>query len=287
MLILATFVNIYQKVTQQPLVMDLLFALSMAAPIPITAQAVTDHVPVVVWSAAASLFFLALQLNSIGGNLKDLKSDRETGFKTIAVTRGATIAPDGSLVPGRRYRRYCWNVQVITTLSLLVTAGLAVQGRRWPEVVAIAAVAVAACVLGARDLRRLLSGTRRPSRRGTQTYFGGGFATFLAAFAAHSYLPVFLTAIGLLTIWTAGFSLYWWWYSRPPAGCRREPGGLMDDVGLRQATKAHYEEYPFIEGGSRRTELWRTRLRHDLLTMSSRDKGSSTPDAAPGKWQPA
>jgi SAM-dependent methyltransferase len=38
----------------------------------------------------------------------------------------------------------------------------------------------------------------------------------------------------------------------------------MDDVGRRQATKAHYEEYPFIEGGSRRTELWRTRLRHDL-----------------------
>ena len=71
--------------------------------------------------------------HSIGGNLKDLKSDRETGFKTIAVTRGATIAPTGP-VPGRRYRRYCWNVQVITTLSLLVTAGLAVQGRRWPEV---------------------------------------------------------------------------------------------------------------------------------------------------------
>ena len=38
----------------------------------------------------------------------------------------------------------------------------------------------------------------------------------------------------------------------------------MDDVGLRQATKAHYEEYPFIEGGSRRTELWRARLRHEL-----------------------
>jgi ubiquinone/menaquinone biosynthesis C-methylase UbiE len=38
----------------------------------------------------------------------------------------------------------------------------------------------------------------------------------------------------------------------------------MDDADLRQATKAHYEKYPFIEGGSRRTELWRARLRHDL-----------------------
>jgi ubiquinone/menaquinone biosynthesis C-methylase UbiE len=39
---------------------------------------------------------------------------------------------------------------------------------------------------------------------------------------------------------------------------------MMDHVGLRQATKAHYEKYPFIEGGSRRTELWRARLRQDL-----------------------
>jgi 4-hydroxybenzoate polyprenyltransferase len=218
LLVLATIVNIYQKATRHPLVMDSLFALAMAAPIPITAQAVTGHVPVVAWSATASLFFLALQLNSIGGNLKDLKSDRETGFNTIAVTRGATIAPDGSLDPGQRYSRYCWSVQVITTLSLLLTAGFAVHGRELPEVLAVAIVAVAVAVLGARDLHRVLRGVRRPSRRGTQMYFGGGFATFLVAVAAHSHLPVFLMAIGLLSIWSVGFSLYWWWYWRPHRG---------------------------------------------------------------------
>jgi 4-hydroxybenzoate polyprenyltransferase len=218
LLVVATTVNIYQKVTRHPVIMDSLFALTMAAPIPITAQAVTRHVPVVGWLAAVSLFFLALQLNSVGGNLKDLRADRETGFNTIAVSFGATIAPDGSLVPGRRYSRYCWSIQAITTLSVLLTAGFAVRGRGLPEVFAIAAGAAAACVLGARDLRRLLRGVGRPSGRGTQMYFAGGFATFLIAVGVHSHLPVFLMALGLLIIWTAGFNLYWWWYWRPDRG---------------------------------------------------------------------
>ncbi|HUY51014.1 MAG TPA: class I SAM-dependent methyltransferase [Streptosporangiaceae bacterium] len=38
----------------------------------------------------------------------------------------------------------------------------------------------------------------------------------------------------------------------------------MDTSALRQATREHYEQFPFIEGGPRRVELWRDRLKRDL-----------------------
>ncbi|HUY51013.1 MAG TPA: UbiA family prenyltransferase [Streptosporangiaceae bacterium] len=214
LLILGAFVNIYQKVTRHPLIMDLLFSVTMAAPIPVTAQALMHNIPFLAWSATVSLFFLALQLNSIGGNLKDLEADRRTGFHTVAVSHGASVAADGTLIPGNRYRRYCWCVHGITSLSLLVTTAGAIYSRSLPELLAVAILAVAACFLGARDLRRLLRGTRRPSPRGTQVYFGSGFSLLLVAVAAHSHLPAFLASFVLLIIWTTGFALYWWWYWR-------------------------------------------------------------------------
>ena len=94
--------------------------------------------------------------------------------------------------------------------------------------VAIRAVALPRA-LGARDSRRLVRDTAA---------FATRYADVLRRWIRHvpgclrrAQLPAgFLTAIGLLTIWTAGFSLYWWWYAGRPAGCPREPGGLMDDV---------------------------------------------------------
>jgi ubiquinone/menaquinone biosynthesis C-methylase UbiE len=39
---------------------------------------------------------------------------------------------------------------------------------------------------------------------------------------------------------------------------------VADPSAMRHATLAHYEAFPFIEGGSRRVELWRVRLQRDL-----------------------
>ena len=54
---------------------------------------------------------------------------------------------------------------------------------------------------------------------------------------------------------------------------------------LRQATRAHYESFPFIEGGERRVQLWHNRLRNDLpdrLIAGARivDIGSSIGEVA-------
>ena len=95
MLILGGVVNLYQKLTRHPLMMDLLFATTMAAPLPVCSRAFLPHVTGLIWCAAAALFFLALQLNSVAGNLKDLESDRRTGFHTVAMSLGANIAPNG------------------------------------------------------------------------------------------------------------------------------------------------------------------------------------------------
>src|SRR5262249_22295206 len=93
-LIVTAYVNIYQKVTRLPLLMELLYATAMAAPIPICALAVLHRVTLLTWCASVALFLLALQLNSIVGNLKDLEPDRQAGLRTVALSLGATIAPD-------------------------------------------------------------------------------------------------------------------------------------------------------------------------------------------------
>jgi len=45
---------------------------------------------------------------------------------------------------------------------------------------------------------------------------------------------------------------------------RRPVAPAPDQPALQRATRAHYEAFPFIEGGPRRVALWRDRLRRDL-----------------------
>lgn len=207
-LIVAAFVNIYHQVTRRPLLMDLLYATAMASPIPICSLAVLHSLTLLTWSATAALFLLALQLNSVAGNLKDLEPDRRTGFRTVALAFGAALAPDGTLRPGSRYRRYCWGLQSLTWLALALALAEAVRARPAWEIAAIALAALIASAVGTRDLARLLSGARRPSQTGREPYFAAEFAVLLLAVAVHSHLAPFLAALGLLAVWTSGFGIY-------------------------------------------------------------------------------
>ncbi|MGI8335196.1 UbiA family prenyltransferase [Actinomadura scrupuli] len=211
MLILGALVNVYQKATPHPLAMDLLFATTMAAPLPVTAQAAAGGVRAVVWAATALLFLASLQLNSVAGNLKDLGSDLRTGFRTVAVAMGARIGPDGTLVPGRTYARYCWSVSGLVALSGAVLVTVAAWGR--PVVLPATAAAIAVlCVVGGASLRALLAGLRRPSPRGQEIYFAAGFLLLLIGVALCSPVIPFSAAIIALFLWEGAFALYWRWY---------------------------------------------------------------------------
>ncbi|WP_405145639.1 UbiA family prenyltransferase [Nocardia salmonicida] len=205
-LILGAIVNVYQKATDRPILMDSLFAVTMAAPIPVAAVAYTDRLPVVVWIATVFMFFLALELNSIAGNLKDLSSDLVTGFRTVAVMLGAKTTPDGYLVPGPRYRRYCVALHGITVALGLPGVVVSLRGTAWTDFVLVA-ICVAVTVAGCTNLYTLLAGSRRPSRRGREGYFAAGFVLMLIIIALNADLSTFLNSMVVLLSWELLFGI--------------------------------------------------------------------------------
>ncbi|MFD3458905.1 UbiA family prenyltransferase [Nocardia fluminea] len=205
-LILGAIVNVYQKATDRPILMDSLFAVTMAAPIPVAAAAYADSIPVVVWIATAFMFFLALELNSIAGNLKDLSSDLVTGFRTVAVMLGANTTPDGYLEPGPRYRRYCVALHGITVTLGLSGVVVSLRGTTWIDFVLVA-ICVAVTVAGCTNLYRLLAGSRRPSRRGREGYFAAGFVLMVIIMALNADLSTFLYSMMVLLSWEVLFGI--------------------------------------------------------------------------------
>lgn len=214
MLVLGAIVDLYQKVTDHPMIMDLLYATAMALPLPVCTRALFPRIPMIVWCATLAAFLLALQLNSVAGNLKDLQSDQRTGFRTVAVSLGASISSGGTLVAGARYRRYCWILQAMTSVALAVTLADALEGRPLLEIVVVTVLAFALASAGIRDLHRLLNGSRQPSPRGREVYFAAGLAILLVIASIHSYLRPFLVAIALLVTWEYAFVLYRRWYKK-------------------------------------------------------------------------
>jgi len=200
-LALAAPVNVYQKAPGRPLLMDGLFSVTMAGPLPVTAWAVTGFVPTVVWLATATLLLLSLELNSVAGNLKDLATDSDAGFTTVATSRGARLAADGTLRPGRPYTRYVFGLHTAVTLTTLVTVAATAAGRP-PAVQAGVVLAAAVLVLwGVLDLTALLAGRRRPSPTGREPWFAAGFALFLVAVALRAPGVAFVAAIAALAAW--------------------------------------------------------------------------------------
>jgi 4-hydroxybenzoate polyprenyltransferase len=205
-LALGAVVNVYQKATRRPLAMDLLFATAMAAPLPVTALACLGGVPAAVWAGTCLFFLASLQLNSMAGNLKDLASDRVTGFRTVAVSLGATVGEDGKLVPGRAYARYCLALSAAVGLAGCAALALSAGPRPW-ALVSAAVVCAGACWVGARSVHDLLRGVRRPSSRGREAYFAAGFVMFAAAIGLGADPWRFGWAVTALLVWEGAFAL--------------------------------------------------------------------------------
>jgi 4-hydroxybenzoate polyprenyltransferase len=214
LLVLGAIVNVYQKATAHPLPMDVLFSVAMAAPLPVTAWAVSGSVAPVVWWATALLLVLSLQLNSVAGNLKDLAADRRTGFRTVAVTMGVDIDADGGLVATPAYRRYCWVLFTIVVSVGAVTLWVATRDATLVVVVACAAVTVAAAASGAVSLRRLLTGDRPPSPRGRELYFAAGFLVLLLAVVVRAPWSALVPTLLGLALWEVVSALGWTWHWR-------------------------------------------------------------------------
>jgi 4-hydroxybenzoate polyprenyltransferase len=211
-LILAAWVNVYQKATGHPVLLDALFALTMAAPIPATALAVLGGFHTLPMIETVVLFLLALELNSIAGNLKDLAADSRVGFQTVAVRLGTTEAADGTVVASRVYARYCWTLHGAVAVAGCSAVLVAARGTPVAAAATSTAVAAAACWWGARDLRALLTRRRRPSRRGRERYFAAGFVLLLLPlFLRASIVPLLAGLAGLL-LWELGFVAYWRWH---------------------------------------------------------------------------
>ncbi|ROP35738.1 UbiA family prenyltransferase [Saccharothrix texasensis] len=214
LLVLGAVINVYQKATGHPLLMDVLFAVAMAAPLPVTAWAVSGSAGPVVWWATALLLALSLQLNSVAGNLKDLASDRRTGFRTVAVAMGADIGADGELVTTPSYRRYCWSLFAVVMSIGAITLWAVTRGTASTVMVACASVAVAAVVAGAMSLRRLLDGRRPPSPRGRELYFAAGFLMLLLAIAVRAPWSALVPVLIGLALWELVSTMGWAWYWR-------------------------------------------------------------------------
>lgn len=204
-LILAAFVNIYQKATRQPLKMDLLFSATMAAPIPVGCWATVGTVPPNVWIGTVVLFLLALELNSLAGNLKDLRSDSTVGFRTVATSRGARVDDDGYLVPGMPYRRYALFLHgglTVIALSFALATGWASGIRAF---IVVSLVSLPLTIWGAVAIGRILAGASRPSSTGRETYFACNFALLLVSTAVLAPLPFLVAALAALTTWEVAF----------------------------------------------------------------------------------
>jgi 4-hydroxybenzoate polyprenyltransferase len=201
LLLLAAFVNVYQKATRRPLAMDLMFAVTMAGPLPVTVWAVAGCVGPVVWLGTATLLLLSLELNSVAGNLKDLASDLRTGFATVAISRGARLSSEGFLIPGCSYGRYVVSLHGAVTVAALMTVGYAVVGRPMWVGIGVLTLAVALSTWGFRDLVSMLAGRRRPSPRGRERYFAAGFSLLLLAVAARAPSGMFAAALATLATW--------------------------------------------------------------------------------------
>ena len=209
MLALGAATNIYQKVTHHPVLMDLLYATTMAAPLPVTAQAYSNTTTPLLWSSTVTLFLLALQLNSIAGNLKDLRSDQSTGFRTIAVSLGAHLREDHTLIAGNRYRTYCWTVQAGVSIAAGVTVSLAVAGRGQGTITCVAVTSGVVLAVGTWDLWRLLSGRRQPSRTGREYYFASGFALLIVAVGLRSAPAPFWAVLAAVASWEVLARHFW------------------------------------------------------------------------------
>lgn len=210
LVLLGAYLDVYQKTARRvhPLLLDLLFAVCMAGPIPVGVLSVDRSMTSTVWAITVAFGLLCLGLNTIGGNLKDLASDQETGFRTTAIALGVR-AVEGRPQFSAAYRRYLLVLTAATTVSLLIASTLASQDRSPAARVAVG-VAVLSCCLGmGMAVGALASGRRSPAPRGRERSFGYGMAAMIIVIAAAADFGQLVFALLVVGVAELFFRIYW------------------------------------------------------------------------------
>ncbi|WP_165796266.1 UbiA prenyltransferase family protein [Mycobacterium ahvazicum] len=195
----AVLVNIYQKASRYPLLMEILFAVTMVVPLPLTSWAEFGQVPSQVWLATLSFFWLSLELDSICGNLKDLSSDLATGFRTLAVHYGVTVATDGNINAGRKYYRYALVLHLLNSVTLAALSWTSTRDLSTVERIPVMLIVIVLILIGWLDFYLLIDGKRSPAPNGRDLFIGAGLTVFLtsAVVQADSWLGIAAISVAL------------------------------------------------------------------------------------------
>lgn len=211
MLLLGAWLCVYQKTAKgiHPIIMDGLFATTMAAPIPVSIESMGLTIPRLAWLVTATVSILMFALNVIGGNLKDLRSDLLTGFRTTAIALGVRIRGE-RIEFTKAYKILMLGSWLITSFFLLVSILEISHDRPGSVIVATSFLILTAVVGMAADFWGLCSGQRPPHARGRQAFFYWGMgAVFVVIAAAGSAKYLAAALLGALT-WELGFRTYWY-----------------------------------------------------------------------------
>jgi 4-hydroxybenzoate polyprenyltransferase len=216
LLALGAVLCVFQKTSRRvhPLVLDLGFGVCMAGPVPVSIVAAGHSVPSQGWAIAAAFFVLSVELNVVGGNLKDLEADEQTGFMTVALSLGVVARGDQPIFT-RAFRTLIWVCQIAlagTFVWVLVAAG---ADRSAPILVGAAVVAAAGWVAMSLSLRRLLTNRRPPGPRGRDVSLAIGMATLLILVSLFTSFVDYAVVLGGV----AGYEFFFrWFWSRSSPG---------------------------------------------------------------------
>jgi 4-hydroxybenzoate polyprenyltransferase len=204
------YLDVYQKTSCRlhPLVLDTMFAICMAGPIPVMIMAVRHSLSITAWLLAIAFGLLCLALNTIGGNLKDLTSDHETGFRTTAIALGVTVGDDGPRY-SPAYRRFVIALAIASSTALFAAACAASADHSGPSRAVVLGFVVGCCIGLVLAAVSLVRGRRRPARRGREPFFAWGMAGFLACVAAASDVRQLIAVVMIVMVAEVGFRLYW------------------------------------------------------------------------------
>src|ERR1035437_1761798 len=210
--LLGAYLDVFQKTPKRihPVILDLLFAAAMAAPIIVGIAAVREQIPTSAWLLAASFLGLCLALNSIGGNLKDIDSDLKTGFRTVAIALGVRMV-DHRIDSSRTYTGYTCVLSLVIAGSFVWTGIDSATGAYRVIVVVVVSLLGIGCVA---NINSITSGRRQPSPNGRDRYFAYGMVAYLVILSARSDLVLLGVVVGVVVAWEVLFRLSW----RYPAG---------------------------------------------------------------------
>ncbi|WP_081998424.1 UbiA family prenyltransferase [Sinomonas humi] len=202
---LTVYGNLYQKTSRlfPPVAMDALYAVTMCCLL-LAAQTAGGSWPSFGGLCAITAYgLILLPLNAIAGNLKDLKTDRATGARTLAMDFGVSWSPiDSTFRLPRLYKAYVYFTVALASLALVASVALAPSlTRTWATLALV--VVICSTALSAYLIVRLMSQLSAPRPSSKEIRRPRGlivlFATFLWASSLYAgpVMAVGLLAIGL------------------------------------------------------------------------------------------